>query len=492
MMSARNYLAVDLGAESGRAILGTLEDGLLKLSEMNRFSNTPVQLPGGLHWDALRLFSEIKQGIVLACQAAENRLDGIGIDTWGVDFGLLDRSGALISNPMHYRDSRTDGMMEEVFKIVPKDDVFAQTGIQFMQLNTLYQLYALVWGSAPSLKIAETFLTMPDLFNYWLTGRKVCEFSIATTTQCYDPRRGMWAAPLLQRLSIPTEIFPEIVQPGAVLGPLTGQLTKELCVPTAHVIAPACHDTGSAVAAVPSENENHAWISSGTWSIMGVTVDDPVINEQTLDFNLTNEGGVDGTYRLCRNIMGLWLVQECRRTWQQQGEDLSYAELTEMAAAAPSLRSLIDPDDSSFLKPGGMPDRIQAFCRRTGQPVPESKGEIIRCALESVALRYRWVLERLETILDKRMEVIHIVGGGTKNRLLSQLAADATGRKVVTGPVEATAAGNLLVQALALGDIASLDELREVVRRSFDVETFQPASAPGWDAAYRKFLNLIG
>ncbi len=491
MMPARNYLAVDLGAESGRVILGTLEDGLLKLSEIHRFPNTPVQLPNGLHWDALRLIHEIKQGIALGCQAAEGRLDGIGIDTWGVDFGLLDHSGTLISNPMHYRDSRTDDMMEEVFKIVPNEEVFSQTGIQFMQLNTLYQLYSLVWNNAPALKIAETFLTMPDLFNYWLTGRKVCEFSIATTTQCYDPRRGVWAAPLLQRLSIPTEIFPEVVQPGTVLGHLSAKLAEELCIPAAQVIAPACHDTGSAVAAVPAENEDHAWISSGTWSIMGVTVDHPVINEQTLDFNLTNEGGVNNTYRLSRNIMGLWLVQECRRTWRQQGDELSYAELTGMAAAAPSLRALVDPDDRDFLKPGDMPARIQAYCRRTGQLVPESKGEIVRCALESVALRYRWVLERLETILDKRLEVIHIVGGGTQNRLLSQLAADATGRKVITGPVEATAIGNLLIQALALGDIPSLDALREVVRRSFEVEAFQPTSTPTWDEGYRRFTDLL-
>ncbi len=491
MSPIHNYLAIDLGAESGRGILGRLENGKLSLSELNRFPNTPVRLADGLHWDPLRLMAEVKQSIMLACQAGEGHLDGIGLDTWGVDFGLLDRNGSLISNPMHYRDSRTDGMIEEVFKIVPKEEVFSQTGIQFMQLNTLYQLFSLVWNNSPSLKIAETFLTMPDLFNYWLTGRKVCEFSNATTTQCYDPRRGAWAAPLLQRLSIPTEIFPEIVQPGTVLGPLSTHLVEELCVPTAQVIAPACHDTGSAVAAVPAENGSHAWISSGTWSIMGVTVDHPVINERALEFNLTNEGGVNGTFRLSKNIMGLWLVQESRRTWQQQGETLSYEDLTHLAAEAPALRSIVDPDAGDFLKPGDMPARIQAYCRRTGQPVPESKGAVLRCALESVALRYRWVLESLETLLDKRLEVIHIVGGGTKNRLLSQLAADATGRKVITGPVEATAAGNLLTQAMALGDIASLDDLREVVRCSFDVETFEPSGAPGWDEAYQRFLDLI-
>ncbi len=490
MSPTRNYLAVDLGAESGRAILGKLEDGQLSLSEMHRFPNIPVRLPDGLHWDALRLMNEVKHSIALACQAGEGRLNGIGLDTWGVDFGLLDRTGILISNPMHYRDSRTDDMMEEVFKIVPKEDIFSQTGIQFMQLNTLYQLFSLVWSNSPTLKIAETFLTMPDLFNYWLTGRKVCEFSNATTTQCYDPRRGQWAAPLLQRLSIPTEIFPEIVQPGTLLGPLATQLSEELCVPAAQVIAPACHDTGSAVAAVPAVSDSHAWISSGTWSIMGVTVDDPVISDQTLAFNLTNEGGVNGTFRLSKNIMGLWLVQECRRTWEHEGDSLSYEEITRLADAAPALRSLVDPDAREFLKPGDMPGRIQAYCRRTGQSVPDSKGAVVRCALESVALRYRWVLERLETILGRRLEVIHIVGGGTKNRLLSQLAADATGRKVVTGPVEATAAGSLLIQALGLGDVATLEDLREVVRRSFAVETFEPSDASGWDEAYRRFVDL--
>ncbi len=490
-MPTRNYLAVDLGAESGRGILGRLEDGRVHLSEVHRFPNSPVRLPDGLHWDVLRLLAEVKRSIVLACQAGEGQLDGIGVDAWGVDFGLLDRTGALIANPMHYRDSRTDGMLDEVLKIVPKEDVFSQTGIQFMQINTLYQLFSLVWHNSPTLKIAETFLTMPDLFNYWLTGRKVSEFSNATTTQCYDPVRGVWAAPLLQRLGISTEIFPEIVPPGAVLGPLTNLLADDLCVPTAQVIAPACHDTGSAVAAVPADSDSYAWISSGTWSIMGVNVDQPLINEQTLKFNMTNEGAVNGQFRLSKNIMGLWLVQECRRTWEHQGELLTYEDMTRLAAEAPALRSFVDPDSGDFLKPGDMPARIQAYCERTGQPVPESKGAVLRCALESVALRYRWVLERLETLLDKRLEVVHIVGGGTKNRLLSQLAADATGRKVITGPVEATATGNVLIQAMALGDIASLDDLREVVRCSFDVETFEPSGAPGWDEAYRKFVDLV-
>lgn len=491
MSPTRNYLAVDLGAESGRAILGRLSDGKLTLSEIHRFANVPVQLPGGLHWDVLRLLNEVKSSIALANRAGEDHLDGIGLDTWGVDFALLDRNGALISNPVHYRDGRTDGMMEEVFKIVPKEKVFAQTGIQFMQLNTLYQLFSLVWNNSPALKIAEHFLTMPDLFNYWLTRRMVSEFTNATTTQCYDPKRREWATPLLQRLNIPTNIFPEIVQPGTVLAGLAPQLAAELCVGATPVIAPACHDTGSAVAAVPAENANHAWISSGTWSIMGVTVDEPVISEQTLGFNLTNEGGVNGTFRLSRNIMGLWLVQESRRTWKQQGNPLSYEELTRLAAAAPPLASIIDPDAVDFLKPGDMPARIRSYCQRTGQPIPETQGALIRCALESIALRYRWVLESLEEILGRRLEVIHIVGGGTKNRLLSQLTADATGRKVVTGPVEATSTGNVLVQAMALGDLQSLEDLRQVVRRSCDVETILPGQASGWDEAYRRFVQLL-
>jgi rhamnulokinase len=491
MSNQLEFLALDLGAESGRAVLGQFDGERLRLSEVQRFPNGPVRLPDGLHWDVLRLWTEIKRGLALAVQEHGADLAGVGLDTWGVDFGLLDRDGALVSNPYHYRDSRTDGMLDEAFRRVPRQEIFEQTGIQFMQLNSLYQLLAMVVGRSPALDIAETFLTMPDLFNYWLTGRKVCEFSIATTTQCYDPRQGDWARPLLERLGIPTHIFPEIVPPGTVLGELLPTVAEEVGVSGLPVIAPACHDTACAVAAVPAEGPDFVYISSGTWSLMGAELPEPVINEQSLAFNLTNEGGVGGTFRFLKNITGLWLVQECRRAWARQGEEFSYDDLTQMAAQATPLQSVVDPDYGEFLKPGDMPARIRAFCEMTDQPVPQGKGAVVRCALESLALKYRWVLERLEEILGRRLEPIHIVGGGTQNWLLNQFAADATGRRVVTGPIEATAAGNVITQMMALRHIASLEEGRQVVRNSFDVVTYEPAGEPEWDEAYGRFLAMM-
>ncbi len=492
MSQLRGFLALDLGAESGRAILGQFDGRRLNLLELHRFLNGPVRLPDGLHWDVLRLWSEIKTGLGLAVQEQGDGLVGVGLDTWGVDFALLDRDGVLIGNPYHYRDSRTDGMLEEAFRRVPREEIFAQTGIQFMQLNSLYQLLSMVVRRSPALEIAATFLTMPDLFNYWLSGRRVCEFSIATTTQCYNPRTGDWARPLLERLGIPSHIFPQIIPPATVLGELLPEVAEETGCGRLPVIAPACHDTGSAVAAVPAANEDFVYISSGTWSLMGAEVREPIINEQSLAFDLTNEGGVGGTFRFLKNIMGLWLVQECRRTWAREGEELSYDELTALAASAPPLRSFVDPDASVFLKPGDMPARIRDFCAQTGQPVPQSKGEIIRCALESLALKYRWVLERLEEIMGRRLEPIHIVGGGTRNRLLNQFAADATGRQVIAGPVEATAAGNIITQMMALKHIASLREGRQIIRDSFEVTFYEPGALGGWDDAYERFLDVTG
>jgi rhamnulokinase len=493
-MSQLNFLAFDLGAESGRAMLGQFDGERLQLSQVHRFPNGPVRLPDGLHWDVLRLWTEIRQGLALVAQEHGANMASIGLDTWGVDFGLLDRTGALVSNPYHYRDSRTDGMLEEAFGRVGRAEIFEQTGIQFMQINSLYQLLSMVIDDSPALEVAATFLTMPDLFNYWLTGRKVCEFSNATTTQCYDPRQGDWARSMLERLDIPTRIFPEIVPPGTVLGKLSPSVIEDINAPALSglpVVAPACHDTGCAVAAVPAQGSDFVYISSGTWSLMGAELTQPAIDERSLAYDFTNEGGVGGTFRFLKNITGLWLVQECRRTWARQGEDLSYDDLTRMAAQAAPLRSVVNPDDGEFLKPGDMPARIRAFCERTGQLVPESTGAVVRCALESLALKYRWVLERLEEILERRLEPIHIVGGGTQNRLLNQLTADATGRQVVTGPIEATAAGNVITQAMALGHIGSLDEGRQVVRNSFDVSTYEPIAEAGWDEAYSRLLGIM-
>ena len=490
MSSTKNYLAFDFGAESGRAIMGNFDGDRLALAEVHRFLNTPVRLPGVLHWNILQLWQEIKNGIERGVRSSGGAPASIGIDTWGIDFGLLDRNGALIGNPTHYRDQRTDGMIDAACARVPKAEIFGQTGIQFMQINTLYQLFAMVLKQDPALESAATFLTVPDLFNYWLTGRKVCEFSNATTTQAFNPTQHGWATELLISLGIPTHIFPEIVTPGTILGPMQRAIGDELNIRTViPVVAPACHDTGSAVAAVPATNQRFGWISSGTWSIVGAEVPNAVVNAETLAYNLTNEGGVNGTYRLCKNVAGLWLVQECRRTWAREGTEHSYAELTALAAAAAPFHAIIDPDHSVFLKPSelgdDMPSRIRARCQATGQPLPESKGAIIRCALESLALKYRWVLEKLELILGYRLEPLHIVGGGTQNQLLCQLTADATGRQVIAGPVEATAIGNVIMQALALGDLASLAEGRDLIRRSFDVVSYAPThDRAAWDEAY--------
>ncbi len=491
MPQPRTFLAIDLGAESGRAISATLGADRLTLTEIHRFTNQAVPLPDGLHWDVLRLWSEIRTALGAAAHQYGPDLAGLGVDTWGVDFGLLDKNGALIGNPYHYRDNRTDGMIEEAFRRMPREQIFDRTGIQFMQLNSLYQLLSMVVQKSPALQMADVFLTMPDLFNYWLTGRKVSEFTIATTTQCYDPRQCAWAQPLLHAMDIPTHMFPPVVQPGTVLGEVLPEVAASTGCGQLPVIAPACHDTGSAVAAVPAEGKNFAWISSGTWSIMGAESADPVVNAQSLKFNFTNEGGVNGTWRFSKNIAGLWLVQECRRTWAQGGEKLSYDELTRLAAEAEPFQAVLDPDSGEFLKPGDMPARIQAYCVRTGQPSPGSKGAIVRCVLESLALKYRWVLERLEEMLGNRLEPIHIIGGGSQNLLLNQLAADATNRTVVAGPAEATAIGNVLMQAVALGQLASLAEARQIVRHSFTPEIYEPQGSARWDEAYQRLRELI-
>lgn len=487
-MTSYNYLAIDLGAESGRTIVGTLTDGKLTLTETHRFPNTPVRRSDGLHWDVERLWSDIKAGI--AASASKFPLTSLGLDAWGVDFALLDRNGALLDFPFHYRDERTDGMLEEAFRRVPREQIFAQTGIQFMQINTLYQLLAMSLQKSPLLEGAQNFLTIPDLFNYWLSGKISCEFTNATTTQCYDPRRRDWALPLLESLEIPTRLFSTVSQPGTALGSLLANVAAETGAGSIPVIAPACHDTGSAVVAVPAKNKDFVWISSGTWSIMGCEADEPAMGARALAYNFTNEGGVFGTWQLSKNIIGLWLVQECRRTWQSQGQDLSYDEITRLAAEARPFLAVIDPDDASFLHPGDMPERIRKFCAGTGQTVPETKGEIVRVALESIALKYRQVLKRLEEVTGKHFDPLHIIGGGTKNCLLSQFGADCTGRTVITGPIEATAIGNVLMQAITLGHLDSLAEARNVVSASFIPHTYRPDQRDGWDAAYAALQKM--
>jgi len=486
----KNYLAIDLGAESGRTILGTLVDEKLVLSEIHRFANQPIQLPNVLHWDILRLWAEIKAGIAKTVKDG-TKLDSLGVDTWGVDFALLDNAGNLLANPTHYRDARTDGMLDEAFALMERNEIFANTGIQFMQLNTLYQLLAMVKADSPLFEIAETFLTIPDLLNYWLSGKLTNEFTNATTTQCLDPLTREWSLPVLDAMGIPTHLFSPVTEPGTVLGTLQPQVAEETGAKDVQVVVPACHDTGSAVVAVPAENQDFAWLSSGTWSIMGAEVLAPVLDEKALTYNFTNEGGVFGTWRLSKNIMGLWIVQECRRTWQTLGQDYSYDAMTKLAAESDPFIAVINPDDDIFFHPGDMPQKIQSYCEKTGQCVPQSHGETLRVAIEGLALKYRWVLERLEELAGKEFAPVHIIGGGTQNRLLNQFTADAIGRTVVTGPIEATAIGNVLMQAIAMGHLENLAKAREVVRNSFDVEYYRPAEGDGWDEAYEKLLAIL-
>jgi len=483
------YLAFDLGAESGRAVIGHLNSGKLRLKEIHRFPNRPVRVLNNLHWDVLRLWSEIKHGLALAAKA-KARLDSIGLDTWGVDFGLLAADDTLLGNPYHYRDSRTEGVMEAAFEIVPRAEIYERTGIQFMQLNTLYQLLSIARAGSPALAAAKTLLTMPDLFNFWLSGRQANEFTIATTTQCYDPRTGDWAREMLERLGIPARIFGEIVPPGTVLGTLLPPVAEETGCGAIPIVASTCHDTASAVAAVPASGDDYIYLSSGTWSLMGMEVGEPIITAGSLAYDFTNEGGMGGTFRFLKNIMGLWLVQECRREWARGGESYSYDDLTRMAAKAPAFGPLVVPGDARFLPPGDMPGRIHAFCRETRQSVPESKGAIVRCALESLALEYRRVAERLDELAGRHLPTVHIIGGGSRNRLLNQFTADATGRTVIAGPVEATAIGNVLVQAIALGHLADLVEARALVHRSFEVETYEPHNTSIWEEAYQRYLRI--
>jgi rhamnulokinase len=475
-----HYLAFDLGAESGRAMLGTLgtqNGGRLTIEELHRFANTPVRVFDALYWDTLRLWHEIQRGLAIAGRERRLQLDGIGIDTWGVDFALLGADGALADNPRHYRDARTHGVMEQVLRIVPRAEVFEQTGIQFMPINSLYQFYALKLAGSPALAAARTLLFMPDLLNYWLTGVARAEETIASTSQFYDPRKKTWARDLLERLRLPTHILPEIVAPGTRLGPLLDSVAEAAGLGAVPVYATGCHDTASAVAAVPAEGVNWCYISSGTWSLMGAELDEPVIDERVLAQNLTNEIGAGGKVRFLKNIAGLWLLQECRREWALQGVEYTYDELVRLAGENGPARTLIDVD--AFLEPGDMPRKIVEHCRVRGLAPPETPGEFTRTILESLAERYRQVLESLEALAGRRFATIHIVGGGSRNALLNQLVADATGRTVIAGPSEATAIGNVLIQAIGAGELSGLGEARGVVRRSFGVEVYRGLGAGG-------------
>lgn len=494
-----DYLALDLGAESGRGMLGRFDGERLTLDEVHRFPNGPVKMLDTLHWDVPRLFDEMKTALRKANASAGRALDGVGIDTWGVDFGLVGRNDTLLANPVHYRDSRTEGVMEAALARVPRKTIYEVTGLQFLPFNTLYQLIALRQANSPLFDVAETLLMMPDLFAWLFTGERTGERTDASTTQLLNPRTGTWSHDLCKAFDLPASILPPLIDPGSVIGPLRASVAEELGIShPISVIAPGTHDTASAVAAVPARTSvpqgappDWAYLSSGTWSLLGVEVPRPVITAGTLRDNFTNEGGVAGTTRLLKNIMGLWLVQECRRLWARHGREWSYEELVSAASAAPAFASLVDPDHASFLFPGDMPARLAAFCKRTGQPAPEGEGGFVRCALESLALKYRWAIARLEETLGTTIRALHVVGGGSRNALLCQFTADACGIPVYAGPIEATAAGNVLLQMMARGRIASLADARAVVARSFEVTTFEPRDTAAWDAAAGRFGGLL-
>jgi rhamnulokinase len=494
-MAHKVYLAVDLGAESGRLMAGIWNGKKLKLEEINRFPNGAVALGETIRWDVMRLWAEIQNGLTLAGKEFGKQVVSVGADTWGVDFVLLNKQDEVLGQPYHYRDARTRGALERTFKKVPRAEIFAQSGLQFMELNSLYQLLAWKEHSPAILDAADTLLFMPDFLHWAMCGAKRAEFTIASTSQFVHPLKRDWSLPLLKKLGLPTHFLPKIVPPGTTLGKFRKSLADRTGLAGVKVVAPPSHDTASAVAGVPTANTgkaNWAYLSSGTWSLMGVEVKDPVLSKRALELNMTNEGGIDGTYRLLKNIMGLWLVQECRRAWERGGVTYDYAALMKMAEQSKPFASIVNPDDASFILPASMPAAIGDCCKKTGQPVPVEPGDVVRCALESLALRYRWVLERLEELAGKRLDTIHIVGGGCQNTLLCQLAADACNRPVVAGPVEATAIGNVLVQALGLGLIGSLAEGRAVVRRSFEVTTYEPRAHERWAEPYRRFLGMVG
>jgi len=491
------YLAIDLGAASGRVMLGRWDGQRFDLQELHRFANGPVQVRGHLHWDVLRLWSEIKVGIRKYATQYDEPLDGIGVDSWAVDFVLFDSAGRLLGNPYHYRDRRTDGIPEMVDRIVPAQRLFAQTGIQRMQINTLYQLTSMRWSGDPQLDAAATMVMIPDLFHYWMTGRLATEYTTASTTQFFNPIEGGWAVELLAELGLPAGILPSIAVPGTVLGELLPEVREEVGLHhSTTVIASASHDTASAVAAVPGLDEESMYISSGTWSLAGVEIAQPILSEEARQLNFTNEGGVGGVLaerriRFLKNIGGLWLLQECQREWEQQGLSYTWLDLVALAEQAEPLRSLVDPDAPDFLSPGNMPAAILAYCRRTGQPAPESVGAFVRCCLESLALKYRWVMSALEGLLGRRLDTIRIVGGGSRNTLLCRFAADACRREVVAGPVEATALGNILVQAMATGHLSDLASGRRAVAASTQQIVYEPRDSADWDAAYERFEALV-
>ena len=493
-MAEQVYLAIDLGAESGRVMAGQFDGTKLTLEELHRFSNGPVHVAGTLRWNIVGLWSNILDGLRKAHARFGDSICSIGVDTWGVDYCLLSKSGELLGLPFHYRDDRTQGVVDQTLTQVSRSEVFEQTGLQFICINTLYQLVAMRRDHPEMLDQAATFLMMPDMINWLLCGSRVVEFTNATTTQFFHPVQRDWSYDLLKKLDLPTEMLPQTVNPGTELGNIRSEVATTTGLGRVPVIAPATHDTGAAVAAVPTKLTGHpnwAYISSGTWSLIGLEVANAIITPDALKWNVTNEGGVDGTYRLLKNVMGLWLVQQSRRAFARQGRDYDYSQMARLAEEAAPFGAVVDPDDEAFLSPDDMTEAIRTNCRQSGQAVPDSDGAVLRTCLESLALKYRVVLGWLEELTGTPVEVIHIVGGGTQNRLLNQLTADACNRPVVTGPIEATAMGNLLLQARGRGALGSLADLREVVMASSEIERFEPSGDARWQDAAGRFESIM-
>ncbi len=487
---SKKVLAFDFGASSGRAMLAEFDGKDITMNEIHRFSNDPVKLQGTFYWDILRLMHEIKQGIVKAVNAGG--FDAIGIDTWGVDFGLLDKEGKLLGNPLHYRDENTMGIIEEADKVVSKAEIYARTGIQFARFNSLFQLYSLATKRPDILERAEKMLFMPDLMAYFLTGEMKAEFTIASTSQMLDAKTQNWDYELLDKLSIPRKILPEIIPCGSVSGMLSDEICEELGCKKVPVIAVASHDTGSAVVAVPNITDDFIYISCGTWSLFGTELSEPIINEKTEKYNFTNEGGYGGKVRFLKNIMGLWLIQESRRQWIREGFDVSYGDLEREALACEPFKCFVDVDDEVFSTPGNLPKRIQEFCRKTGQYVPQTRGEIMRCIYQSLAMKYRYTYECLKDITGKKYDAIHMIGGGTKDNLLCQMTADFCKINVIAGPIEATATGNVAVQMIALDEFKNITDARQIIANSLNPVYYNPRAEIDCESAYREYLKYIG
>ena len=488
-MKKYNFLAFDVGATSGRTLLGTLCDGKIETKELTRFPHAIIEVNGKFFWNLLGLYNNLKEGLA-ACAKEGITPESIGIDTWGVDIVPIGEDGSILGMPRAYRDPYTNGAPEKFFEIVPRDEVYSATGIQIMNFNTLYQIFAAVQEGYTPVTQAKQLLFMPDALSYMLTGKAICEYTIASTSQILNPRTAKLEASLLEAAGVSSDIFPELQMPGSVIGPLTDSLVSETRIGKVNVVAVAGHDTASAVVAVPAENEHFAYLSSGTWSLMGIETPHPIINEESFRLNFTNEGGVAGTTRFLKNICGMWILEQCRKEWERDGKNYSYPEIVAMAEGAEPFTCFINPDDALFANPESMLGAIESFCKRTGQSAPANDAQIIRTIFESLALRYREVLEMLEKMAPFAIDVLHIIGGGSKNSLLNQYTANATGKRVVAGPSEATAFGNIMMQAVGAGIVGSLGEARKIIRASIETEEFLPKDREVWDKAYDKFQTL--